>query len=148
MTARHLVDVHILLVRDGELLLSKRRSADEFDGRWHLPAGKLEYGEAATAGAAREALEETGVVIDPADLRHLHTAHVVAPGRESRIGLFFVATAWTGTPVNREPDRAHEIRWFALDALPGDIIGYSVAGIRAYLDGTGYSERGWVVAAQ
>ncbi|WP_433661354.1 hypothetical protein ACQPW1_03600 [Nocardia sp. CA-128927] len=35
-TARHIVDVHVLLIRDGRLLLSKRRSDDEFDGLWHL----------------------------------------------------------------------------------------------------------------
>ncbi|WP_225727678.1 MULTISPECIES: NUDIX domain-containing protein [unclassified Nocardia] len=144
MTERHLVDVHVLLIRGTELLLSLRRSADrEFDGRWHLPAGKLESNESATAGAAREAFEETGVLIEPADLRFIHTAHVVAPGRPARIGLFFVAERWSGDPVNREPDNCYELRWFSLDELPERIIEYSAAGIRAYLGGPAYSERGW-----
>jgi 8-oxo-dGTP diphosphatase len=144
MTDRHLVDVHVLLIRSDELLLSKRRSDDEFDGLWHLPAGKLEAGESATAAAAREANEEVGIVIDRADLRHFHTAHVVGSGYEPRLGLFFEARSWTGDPVNREPDKCYELRWFPLDALPeGAIIGYSAAGIRAYFTGVTYSERGW-----
>ncbi|WP_280406133.1 NUDIX domain-containing protein [Nocardia brasiliensis] len=143
MTTGHLVDVHVLLIRDGRLLLSKRRSADEFDGLWHLPAGKLEAGESATAAAAREANEETGVYIDPADLHHIHTAHVVGGGREPRLGLFFEVRLWTGEPTNREPDKCHELRWFALDALPDAIISYSAAGIGAHFTGATYSEQGW-----
>ncbi|WP_040686221.1 NUDIX domain-containing protein [Nocardia vinacea] len=144
MVERHLVDVHILLVRDGELLLSRRRSADEFDGLWHLPAGKLESGESATAAAAREAGEEIGVVIDPADLRLIHTAHVIGSGREARLGLFFHALRWAGAPVNREPDKSYGLQWFSLDALPEEsLIRYSAAGIRGFTTGTPYSEWGW-----
>ncbi|MFG1796991.1 NUDIX domain-containing protein [Nocardia sp. NPDC049149] len=146
MTARHLIDVHVLLIRDGRLLLSKRRSDDVFDGRWHLPAGKLEAGESATAAAAREADEEIGVYIDQADLRHIHTAHVVGSGREPRLGLFFEVRHWTGEPTNREPDKCHELRWFPLDVLPDDIISYPAAGIRAHFSGATYSEHGWHTA--
>ncbi|WP_431967206.1 NUDIX hydrolase [Nocardia sp. bgisy134] len=145
MTDRHIVDVHILLVRAGEVLLSKRRSADEFDGRWHLPAGKLETGESATEATAREAMEEIGVVVDPTDLRHIHTAHVVSPGREARIGLFFEAVTWSGEPINREPDKSYELAWFPLTALPHNLIEYPAAGIRAYFTGATYSQRGWSV---
>lgn len=145
MVERHLVDVHILLVRDGELLLSRRRSADEFDGLWHLPAGKLESGESATAAAAREAGEEIGVVIDPADLRLIHTAHVIGSGREARLGLFFHALRWAGAPVNREPDKSYGLQWFSVDALPEEsLIRYSAAGIRGFTAGAPYSEWGWV----
>ncbi|MEU8897749.1 NUDIX domain-containing protein [Nocardia sp. NPDC048505] len=144
MTDRHIVDVHVLLIRDGQLLLSKRRSDDEFDGLWHLPAGKLEAGESASAAAAREAREEIGVLIDPVDLHHIHTAHVVGSGREARLGLFFEVRRWSGEPVNREPDKSHGLQWFPLSRLPEpEIIAYSLAGIRARHTGVGYGERGW-----
>ncbi|MFD0361764.1 NUDIX domain-containing protein [Nocardia sp. GCM10030253] len=144
MTDRHVVDVHVLLIRADQLLLSKRRSDDEFDGLWHLPAGKLEAGESVAAAAVREAHEEIGIVIDPADLRLFHTAHVISSGREARLGLFFEVARWTGDPTNREPDKSYELRWFALDALPEDsIIRYPLAGIRAFSTGSTYSERGW-----
>lgn len=143
MTDRHLVDVHILLVRNGEVLLSKRRSGDRFDGRWHLPAGKLEAGESATAGAAREAREEIGVEIDPADLRFVHAAHVIGSGLESRLGLFFETSRWTGEPANREPDKSYELRWFALTALPDNLIEYPASALRAHPTGEPYSELGW-----
>jgi 8-oxo-dGTP pyrophosphatase MutT (NUDIX family) len=137
------VDVHVLLLRGAELLLSRRRSADEFDGLWHLPAGKLEAGESALAAAVREAGEEVGVLIDPADLRHVHSAHVVDTGREARIGLFFETRRWAGEPANREPDKSYELRWFPLAKLPENLIPYPAAGIRGYLTGETYSQRGW-----
>lgn len=146
MNVRHFVDVHVLLLRADTVLLSRRRSGDEFDGLWHLPAGKLEEGESAKAGAAREAVEEVGVRIELPDLELVHTAHVVAADRPDRIGLFFRTTRWAGEPENREPGKCYELRWFPLDALPGDLIAYPAAGLRGMRTGEIYSELGWPTA--
>lgn len=144
MPHRHLVDVHVLLVADGQLLLSRRRDTDpHFDGLWHLPAGTLDPGESAPHGAAREAEEEIGVLIRPQDLRHVHTLHATGPGLEPRLGLFFMAERWTGEPHNREPDHCSEVGWFPLTDLPGDVIGYSAAGVRGYRDGRAFGLLGW-----
>ncbi|MFC4377063.1 NUDIX domain-containing protein [Nocardia halotolerans] len=140
MLPRHVVDVHLLLTRDDQLLLSLRRSGDEFDHRWHLPSGKLEVGESATAAAVREAAEEVGVDIDPAALRLVHVAHVTAADRGARLGLFFRVDRWQGEPVNCEPDKCYALQWFALHELPTDLIEYSALGI---FPGTAYSEFGW-----
>ena len=144
MADRHLVDVHVLLVRDNELLLTQRRdSCSDFDGMWHLPSGKLDAGESVLGAAAREAEEEVGVLIQPTDLRHVHTIHVNGSGHEPRLGLFFEARRWLGVPANREPDKCAAVGWFGLHALPDDIIDYPAAGIHAYCDGTPFSTRGW-----
>jgi ADP-ribose pyrophosphatase YjhB (NUDIX family) len=45
-----------------------RRSQEPALGQWIIPSGFLECGETLEEGAARETLEETGVVIDPARL--------------------------------------------------------------------------------
>ncbi|MFD6393229.1 NUDIX domain-containing protein [Nocardia sp. NPDC060259] len=143
MIARHLVDVHILLIRDDRILLSLRRSGDKYDNRWHLPSGKLEAGESAAVGAVREAMEEIGVELEPADLRLVHVAHVTAPGRDSRLGLFFRAERWRGEPFNREPDKCYALQWFPLSDLPADLIEYSALGIAALNSAVPYSEMGW-----
>lgn len=144
MADRHLVDVHVLLVRDGQLLLTQRRDANpEFDGRWHLPSGKLDAGESVLDAAVREAEEEVGVLIDPADLRHVHTTHVNGSGPEPRLGLFFEARCWLGEPTNREPDKCAAISWFSLDDLPAELIAYPAAGIRAYRTDMRFSVLGW-----
>lgn len=145
MADRHLIDVHVLLVDDNDnVLLTQRRDPNPaFDGLWHLPSGKLDAGESVLAAATREAEEEVGVLIDPADLAHVHTIHVNGSGREPRLGLFFHTTHWIGEPTNREPDKCSAIQWFPLNELPEHIIDYPAAGIRAYLDGAPFSTRGW-----
>ncbi|AXX29591.1 NUDIX domain-containing protein [Actinosynnema pretiosum subsp. pretiosum] len=156
MADRHLIDVHLLLLRPGpdpapgsgsgsEVLLSLRRDPahPRFDNRWHLPSGKLDAGESALTAAAREAHEELGVTIAEADLRLVHTAHATAPGVEPRLGLFFVVAAWGGEPVNAEPDKCAELRWFGLDALPDDLIEYSLLGLDGHRTATPFSVYGW-----
>ncbi|MGJ8622867.1 MAG: NUDIX hydrolase [Yoonia sp.] len=48
----------------GRLLLVKRRNAPNA-GTWGFPGGHVELGETALAAAARELVEETGVVASP-----------------------------------------------------------------------------------
>lgn len=144
MADRHLIDVHVLLIDEGNLLLTQRRDRNpSFDGLWHLPSGKLDAGESVVDAAAREAEEEVGVLMQPTDLRHVHTVHVNGSGPEARLGLFFEARRWIGEPTNREPEKCSAIRWFPLDALPTELIDYPAAGIHAYRTGTAFSTRGW-----
>jgi 8-oxo-dGTP diphosphatase len=144
MADRHLVDVHVLLIRDGEVLLTQRRDTNpDFDGRWHLPSGKLDAGESVLDAAVREAEEEVGVLIDPTDLRHVHTIHVNGSGPEPRLGLFFETHRWIGEPINRELDKCAALAWFPLNALPGNLIEYPSAGIDAYNNSIWFSTRGW-----
>lgn len=146
MADRHLIDVHVMLLDDtGSVLLSQRRDRNPaFDGLWHLPSGKLDTGESALAAAAREAEEEVGVLVNPADLTHVHTIHVNGSGPEARLGLFFATRRWIGEPVNREPDKCAALAWFPLDQLPGRTIDYPAAGIHAYRRGVTFSTRGWI----
>ncbi|WP_285486022.1 NUDIX hydrolase [Amycolatopsis taiwanensis] len=145
MADRHLIDVHVLLLDgNGHVLLSQRRDSNPaFDGLWHLPSGKLDAGESVLDAAVREAAEEVGVLIEAADLIHVHTIHVNGSGREPRLGLFFATHHWTGEPANREPDKCFKLAWFALDDLPEQIIDYPAAGIAAYRTGSTFSIRGW-----
>ena len=144
MPASHdtIIDVHVLLVRAGEVLMTRRRGTYG-GGMWHLPSGKLDAGESVLAAAAREAHEEVGVTVAPENLRHVHTVHVAGSGPRPRLGLFFDAQRWHGEPVNREPEKCSAVEWFALDSLPDDVIPYPLAGIRAYLDGVPFSLLGW-----
>ena len=55
----------VLVVDDAERILLQR-SRDS--GRWELPAGAAEPGDSFRSAAARELLEETGLVVAEADL--------------------------------------------------------------------------------
>ncbi|WP_433236558.1 NUDIX hydrolase [Streptosporangium sp. CA-135522] len=136
---RAIVDVHVLLVRDGTVLLARRAGTGYADGLWHLPSGHLEEGESAVGAVVREAREEVGVVIEPDDLTFVHAMHR-AP---ERIGLFFVAERWSSEPYNAEPDKCSEIAWYPQEALPEDIVDYPAAALRAVMDGRPFALHEW-----
>ncbi|WP_436493195.1 NUDIX hydrolase [Actinokineospora sp. HUAS TT18] len=143
MSDQHtIIDVHVLLVRDNQVLLTQRRGSYG-GGMWHLPSGKLDAGESVLAAAARETYEEVGVTVAPIDLRHVHTLHVAGSGPAPRLGMFFEARVWTGEPTNREPEKCSEISWFPLDALPSNVIPYPLVGIQGFLSGTTFDVIGW-----
>jgi 8-oxo-dGTP diphosphatase len=77
------VDVVALAPVDGELhLLVVRRGNPPFEGQWALPGGYLEVDEDLATSAARELSEETGLDVDPSDLRQLGAYG--APDRDPR----------------------------------------------------------------
>lgn len=60
----------VMILREGKVLLGQRhadpkeaRSALRGEGTWTMPGGKLYYGETFEECAAREVMEETGIII-------------------------------------------------------------------------------------
>lgn len=62
---RPILDVHLLLVRDGQILLTQRCGGYAANG-WHAPSGKSDVQESIVDAVVREALEEIGVTAEPA----------------------------------------------------------------------------------
>jgi 8-oxo-dGTP pyrophosphatase MutT (NUDIX family) len=138
-----LVDVHLILIRDGHLLLAERANTGFADGQLNLPSGKLEPGEDVRGAIVREAREEIGLVLDPAAVRLVCVVHYRLAGHEPRIGCFFIADAWSGEPINAEPHKCAGLTWVDPARLPEHTVDYCAAGIRAYLDGVSYAAPGW-----
>ncbi|NOZ30825.1 MAG: NUDIX domain-containing protein, partial [Crenarchaeota archaeon] len=59
-----LVGVGALVIRDGKILLVKRKYPPG-KGRWSIPGGHVEVNESILEAARRELLEETGIEGDP-----------------------------------------------------------------------------------
>jgi 8-oxo-dGTP diphosphatase len=63
MTQLYGISTSVFMRRGDEVLLLKR-ALGEAVGSWYIPGGGLEPGETLEAGARRELVEETGLVID------------------------------------------------------------------------------------
>lgn len=127
----------------GRCCCSAARTPDFADGSWSLPGGCLDEGETLPTAAAREALEETGITIDPADLAFAHLCHHADPDGQARIGVFFTATQWTGEPVNAEPAKCSEIGWYDTSSLPTDLVSYISTGLQACARSDTFSLDSW-----
>jgi 8-oxo-dGTP diphosphatase len=144
--SRHLsiVDVHVILRRDGRILLGRRTGSGFGDGLLHLPSGHLEAGESVTGAAIREAYEEIGVVVGGADLRFVHVMHRAPDTGPDRVGFFFAADRWLGEPEIKEPDKCTELVWADPLALPPDVVEYPALALTAALAGRPFSEYAWL----
>ncbi|MFE0640556.1 NUDIX domain-containing protein [Streptomyces sp. NPDC058877] len=143
-TVLNVVGVHLYLEHDGRVLLGLRHPDSAYaGGSWHVLAGHCEA-EAATACLVREAYEEAGLVIDPADVDLVHTVHMrERPTESPRIQLYFRARTWEGTPQLREPDKCVRWEWWNAKDLPEPIVPYTRAAIDGIRAGRSYTELGW-----
>lgn len=85
--------------------------------RWGLPAGLLKKAEPPAAGAARELAEESGVVIDPAELAPAVPNAIVHP-KGWVDTIFMGAVPASTTPLVVDGGEVLEAGWFPLDDLP------------------------------
>ncbi len=132
------VAINVFVTRENKLLLGQRKNTTG-DGFWGLPGGHLEYMESLTEGAARELLEETGLVATK-----LHFINLVndpqLQDNTHYLHIGFLAEGIMGEPELKEPDKCYEWRWFELDDLPENIfIGHRHC-IPAFLNKTMFND--------
>jgi 8-oxo-dGTP pyrophosphatase MutT (NUDIX family) len=99
-----------------ELLLTRR--AD--NGQWSPVTGILDPGEEPAVGAAREALEEAGVVVSVDRLVSVGTSpQITHPNGD--LGLYLDLTfdcTWVSGEARVNDDENVDVRWWPVDALP------------------------------
>lgn len=108
--------VTAVVVRGDELLMVER--AD--NGAWTPVTGIVDPGEEPAVAAAREALEETGVVISVDRLAAVSVQPEVTYGngdRASYLDLTFACT-WVSGQAHVADDESTDVRWWPLAALP------------------------------
>lgn len=118
------VGVNVAVIRGNKILLGKRTQGYKA-GTWGLPGGHLEFGEAMTAAAARELMEETGMTAQRFEFANLVNDKKQANNTENKkhyLQVGFLAIEPTGEPALKEPELCEEWRWFDLADLPADIF--------------------------
>jgi len=110
------------VVRNGLVLLARRRPGDTRGGLWEFPGGRREPGESLRECLARELLEELGVEVEVGE-ELLQVSHVY-PDCEITLHLF-TCRLMRGEP---RPLGCAEVRWVKptelgdLDLAPADRV--------------------------
>jgi ADP-ribose pyrophosphatase YjhB (NUDIX family) len=108
--------VTAVVLRGDEVLLTKR--AD--NGEWAPVTGILDPGEEPAVGTAREALEETGVVVSVDRLASVSSSPQVEHGNGD-LGVYLdltFACTWISGEARVADDENTEVGWWPVEALP------------------------------
>jgi 8-oxo-dGTP diphosphatase len=126
-----------IVVENGTVLLSRRKSGTHLAGLWEFPGGKVEPGEDPRAALRRELEEELGITTTVGEIVDV-TFHRYDDAEKAVLLLFFDAVRAAGSAEPQALDVA-EVAWFAADALdpaafpPADVA--VLAKVRARLRG-------------
>ena len=117
-----IVAVYLFLLKDNQVLLTRRFNTGYQDGHYSTIAGHLEPGEDIFSCLSREAYEEAGILIYPefTQLFHLMTRKT----DNHRLDLFFKTSRWQNHPKICEPLLCDHLDWFDPNQLPSNTIPY------------------------
>lgn len=133
--------VHLFLIKENQILLSRRFQTGYEDGNYSVVAGHLEGDEEIIAAMIREAKEEAGIHIQAEDLRVVGVMHRKA--KYERVEFFLTATQWQGEIYNAEPHKCDALTWFDLSDLPENFIPYVRRALENYQHNVWFDSFGW-----
>ncbi len=113
-----LVGVGAIIIEDSRVLLVKR-AHPPLQAQWSIPGGVLEVGELVRDAAIREAREETGLIVEPADLLGVYDR--VLRTADGRVQYHYVLIDFLCRRVGGELQAASdaaEVGWFTREELP------------------------------
>lgn len=110
---------YVICVKGSKILLHRRQNTGYIDGYYSTPSGHVEPEEQPTGCAVRELKEESGLTVEPEDLKMVVVvARIAVEEDHERVDFFFEAKKWQGEPKICEPHKCDDIRWFDLSDLP------------------------------
>ena len=127
---RVVVDVILLLTRNGRILLRERANTGYGDGAYEPPSGELADRETIVETAIRVA-SAAGIAIGGETVSLAHVMHDVSGS--GRIAFFLSVSGWTGQPTS--PD----VCWFPVGDLPTNMLDRARVALRNYADGMRFS---------
>ena len=113
-----LIGVGAVIVSGGRVLLV-RRDTEPLRGEWSVPGGMLELGEKLREGVRREAMEETGLDVEPGEV--LDVFDSIFTDALGRTQYHYVLIDYLCRPISGEAQAGSDVsdvRWVTPEALP------------------------------
>lgn len=132
----------LLINAQQEILLLRRINTPFCNHCYSLPGGTIEYGESARQALVREIKNSLGMDVTADEFTFAHVMHRKCNEPEF-FACVFTLVIESRTPCNAEPERHDDMRWYAADALPGNMVPAHRHAIEQIRNGNHYSEHGW-----
>lgn len=129
------VGVGVMLLRDGRVLIGKRRGAHGAS-TYGWCGGHVEFGEMLEDAARREVMEETGIKVR--SLEFLCVSNIIQYGKHY-LDVEFKCSEFEGEPEVRETDRVESWAWYEIDALPRPLFTAVELAVDSYQVGRTYN---------
>src|SRR5579859_2049190 len=98
-----------IVIEDGRVLVTQRKTGSHLAGAWEFPGGKVEAGEDPRQALRRELREELGIDVHVGEIVDV-TFHHYEEADKAVLLMFFEATRDAGSPEPRALDVA-AFRW-------------------------------------
>lgn len=112
--------VALMLIKDGKVLMIKRKNTGYMDDMYAFVGGHVEYGETLKEAMIREAKEEANIKLNEDDLKFV--CLIRRGGHAKYINFFFMAENYNGTPIINEPDKCSDMQWYDINNIPENTI--------------------------
>ncbi|MGI5828266.1 MAG: NUDIX hydrolase [Patescibacteria group bacterium] len=136
-----LLAVYLVLFKNRKVLLLRRFNTGYEDGNYSLIAGHVEKNETVSGATICETAEETGIIVNPKDLKFLHVMNRLS--ETERIDCFFGTKKWQGEPINNKTAFCIDMQWCEVNSLPSGTIPNIKAALKFISNNTYFSEFGW-----
>lgn len=115
---RPIIGVGAVIIQNGRALIV-RRNTEPLKGEWSVPGGVLELGEKLRDGVRREALEETGLSVEPSEV--LEVFDSIFSDEQGRTQYHYVLIDYLCSVLEGEAvagSDVSEVKWATEDELP------------------------------
>jgi 8-oxo-dGTP diphosphatase len=115
------------VIFDGGRVLLVRRATEPLKGEWSVPGGMLELGEKLRDGVRREALEETGLVVEIGEV--LDVFDSIFTDDHGRTEYHYVLVDYLCRPISGEAKAGtdvSDVKWVSENDLPAMVLRDSI----------------------
>ena len=125
--------VHLFLIRDGKVLVEKRKNREYGNNEYDVIASHILGNESAIDAIIRTAKVEVNIDVEKDDLKVIQVMHQKSEPYEY-INYFFVANNYTGEIRNNDPDYCEKVEWVEFKYPIENMMPYINEAIKNYLE--------------
>lgn len=124
------VGVACFIFREDGSFLVMQRMGSHGNGSWSIPGGHLEPGESWEECAAREVMEETGLIVK--NIRFLAVTNDIFKDEDKHyISIWMQSDYAGGEPMLVEPEKSADMAWRTFKTLPDNLFEPCWTNLRA-----------------